>query len=133
MKANLPAESTSSEAKETTEAKEVAEALEAPVGKAEARVATPTKPKYHCTTCKDLEEEDYIWQGHDISTCNRPGGGMDGQSISKCRRIQREQYQSTWSQSSNAPNPWRQDSDKAQGKIPDDYERDSEGSEAQRE
>jgi hypothetical protein len=33
----------------------------------------------------------------------------------------------------NAPNPWRQGSDKAQGTIPDDYERDSEESEAQSE
>jgi hypothetical protein len=80
-----------------------------------------TRPKYHCTICRDLEEEDYIWMGHDKSTCNRPGGGMEGESLSKCRRVQREQHQSTW----------RQSSEKAQGSIPDDHEQESDESKAQ--
>jgi hypothetical protein len=74
-----------------------------------------TRPKYHCNICRDLEEEDYIWMGHDKLTCNRPGGGMEGESISKCKRMQREQSQSAWRQRSN----------KSQGSIPEDHEQES--------
>jgi hypothetical protein len=81
MKANLPAESTPSrEAKEAAEAEVVAKVTQEAraVETVEARGATPAdpNPKSHCTICRDLEEEDYIWMGHDKSTCNRPGGGI---------------------------------------------------------
>ena len=59
---------------------------------------------------------------------------MEGESISKCRRQQRDQYQSTWSQRSDAwsqrsdaRNPWNQESEKAREEIPEDYENSEEG------
>jgi hypothetical protein len=122
MKANLPAESTPSrEAKEATEAEVVAEALEAPVGKVEARAATPPDPNTiapPAETSKKKTTSGWV-------TTSRPATaqavGMEGESIGKCRRVQREQHQSTW----------RQSSDKTQGSIPNDHEQESDESEEQ--
>ena len=49
-----------------------------------------THIKHHCYNCEELGMTDGSIQNHNVETCNKPGGEMQGKHFSECNQRQRQ-------------------------------------------